>query len=152
MLCGVALSAQNYYQVGVDYVYRSLKNDDDTKVSILTVQFNASGVASITGTEETSLSSDEPAMYALAPMSDIVVSSSTGDPTELEITADGNQYLANPCLAHQSPKRRYQLIPHFALRLRSGRRLLPYAYLTSTSFTTSSFNASFILRLILSRP
>ena len=98
MLCGVALSAQNYYQVGVDYVYRSLKNDDDTKVSILTVQFNASGVASITRTEETSLSSDEPAVYALAPMSDIVVSSSTGDPTELEITADGNQYWLIPAL------------------------------------------------------
>jgi len=92
IMSGTDLNAQAYYQTGVDYVYRSLKDDDDSKTSILNVQFNAAGVATITRTEENSQTTDGNGVYLFGQGTDITVSSSTGDPTEIEFNNDGNRY------------------------------------------------------------
>lgn len=106
MLFGTFVNAQNdYYQAGVDYVYRSLKDDDDSKVSILTVQFNSSGVATITRSEAASKRRDAGSLYALAPAGDVTISSSEGDPMEIEIDQDGEHYWLIAMDDPRSPQR-----------------------------------------------
>jgi hypothetical protein len=82
-----SLMAQ-YYVAGTNYTYRSSKSSATSTTSVLTVNFNSSGVATITHTEVPSTTGDQQTLHVFAPLNEI--STTTDSDGEGTVETSGN--------------------------------------------------------------
>lgn len=75
-----SLMAQ-YYVAGTNYTFRSSKSSATGTTSVLTVNFNSSGVATITHTEVSSTTGDDQTFPVFAPLNEISNTTSGGEGT-----------------------------------------------------------------------
>ena len=82
-----SLMAQ-YYVAGTNYTFRSSKSSATSTTSVLTVNFNSSGVATITHTEVPSTTGDQQTLHVFAPSNEI--STTTDSDGEGTVETSGN--------------------------------------------------------------